>query len=152
MSRVAARAAALQMIYERLSGGQGGEETLQMIYGELRRTGVKGAESVGAGEPDREERKYISKTLSGVIEHIEDLDIKISEAAIGWTTDRMSMIDLIILRLAVWEMIYGSGVEPSIAISEALNLTEQYSDPSDKPFINGILGTISRGLKQENNI
>ena len=136
----------MQMIYERLSGGQGGEETLQMIYGELRRTGIKGADSVGASEPDREEREYILRTLEGVTKHIADIDARITAAAIGWTTDRMSLIDLIIMRLAVWEMLYDKKIKPSVAISEALNLAEQYSDPLDKPFINGILGAIDRGM------
>ena len=46
MARVTARAAVMQMIYEHLAGGEGGEETLQMVYDQLRRDGVPGVDEV----------------------------------------------------------------------------------------------------------
>ncbi len=100
MSRITARAAAMQLIYEKLAGGQGGEESLQMVYDELRRDGVPGVESVGKKEPDQEDREYIARVLEGVLEKRALLDEKIGSAAQGWTLDRMPRIDLTIMRLA----------------------------------------------------
>lgn len=147
MSRITARAAAMQMIYEKLSGGQGGEETLQMVYDELRKDGVPGVNSVGKKEPDEEDRLYISRVLEGVLEKRHILDEKIENASKGWPLDRMSMIDLTIMRLAVWEMMFEKDIPGSVSIAEALELTERYSDPEDKKFVNGVLGTILRGLE-----
>ena len=147
MSRITARAAAMQMIYEKLSGGQGGEETLQMVYDELRRDGVPGVDSVGKKEPGQEDREYIARVLEGVMENREQLDEKIQQASQGWTLDRMPMIDLTIMRLAVWEMMNEPEVPGSVSIAEALELTERYSDPDDKKFVNGVLGTILRELE-----
>lgn len=56
----------------------------------------------------------------------------------------MSLVDLTILRLAVWEILYNPDVPANVSVSEALELTERYSDPEDKPFVNGILGAVVR--------
>ena len=139
----------MQMIYEKLSGGQGGEETLQMVYDELRRDGVPGVESVGRKEPNEEDRAYITRVLEGVLDRRYLIDEKIAAAAQGWTLERMPMVDLTIMRLAVWEMMYEDAVPGSVSIAEALELTERYSDPDDKKFVNGVLGTILRSLEAE---
>lgn len=139
----------MQMIYEKLSGGQGGEETLQMVYDELRRDGVPGVESVGRKEPNEEDRAYITRVLEGVLDRRYLIDEKIAAAAQGWTLERMPMVDLTIMRLAVWEMMYEEAVPGSVSIAEALELTERYSDPDDKKYVNGVLGTILRSLEAE---
>ena len=144
MSRTTARAAAMQMIFEKISGGQGGEETLKMVYDELREDGLPGVEIIGRKEPDAEDREYITAALEGVLAHREELDELIGRTARGWTLDRMSLVDLTILRLAVWEILYAEDVPGNVSIAEAMELTERFSDPEDKPFVNGILGTILR--------
>ena len=144
MSRTTARAAAMQMIFEKISGGQGGEETLKMVYDELREDGLPGVERIGRKEPDPEDRAYITAALEGVLAHLEEIDALIEKTAKGWPIDRMSLVDLTILRLAVWEMYYADDVPGSVSIAEAMELTERFSDPEDKAFVNGILGTILR--------
>ena len=147
MSRSTARVAAMQLIYEKLSGGQGGEESLQMVYDELRLDGVPGLDGVGQSEPDEEEREYIARVLAGVLAKRDVIDEKIAAAAKDWTLDRMSKVDLIVMRLAVWEMMFEDSVPGNVSIAEALELTERYSDPEDKKFVNGVLGTILRDLE-----
>ena len=149
MSRITARAAAMQLIYEKMSGGQGGEESLQMVYDELRQDGVPGVASVGRKEPGEEDREDIARVLEGVISRRYLIDEKIENAAQGWTLERMPLVDLTIMRLAVWEMMYEEEVPGSVSIAEALELTERYSDPEDKKFVNGVLGTILRELEGE---
>ncbi len=144
MSRKTARTAAMQMIFEKVSGGQGGEETLKMVYDELRETGVPGIREVGNSEPDGEDREYIMQAFDGVLAHLDEIDSRIADTAKGWTLERMALVDLTILRLAVWEMLYDPKVPGNVSIAEAMELTERYSDPDDKAFVNGILGTILR--------
>ena len=144
MSRTTARAAAMQMIFEKISGGQGGEDTLKMVYDELRADGLPGVERIEKKEPDQEDRDYITAALEGVLNHREEIDDKIGKTAIGWPLERMSLVDLTILRLAVWEIFYAEDVPGSVSIAEAMELTERFSDPEDKAFVNGILGTILR--------
>ena len=144
MSRTTARAAAMQMIFEKISGGQGGEETLKMVYDELREDGFPGVEKIGRKEPDQEDREYITAALEGVLAHLDEIDEAISETAKGWTLDRMSLVDLTIMRLAVWEILYAKDIPGNVSIAEALEMTDRFSDPEDKAFVNGILGTILR--------
>lgn len=144
MSRTTARAAAMQMIFEKISGGQGGEDTLKMVYDELREDGLPGVSVIGRKEPDEEDREYITAALEGVLAHREEIDEMIEKTAKGWSIDRMSLVDLTILRLAVWEILYADDVPGSVSIAEAMELTERFSDPEDKSFVNGILGTVLR--------
>ncbi len=144
MARTTARAAAMQMVFEKISGGQGGEDTLKMVYDELREDGLPGVAKIEKKEPDAEDRNYITAALEGVLTHREEIDERIEKTARGWSLDRMSLVDLTILRLAVWEILYADDVPGSVSIAEAMELTERFSDPEDKAFVNGILGTILR--------
>ena len=134
----------MQMIFERISGGQGGEETLRMVYDELRENGAAGTNRIGEKEPEEEDRAYIAQAFDGVMQHREELDSLIERTARGWKLDQMSLVILSILRLAVWEIYYEPQVPDRVAIAEAVALTERYSGEEDKPFVNGILGTIQR--------
>ena len=147
MSRTTARSAAMQMIFEKVSGGQGGEETLKLVYDELREYGIPDGRTVDDSEPDEEDRKYITEAFNGVLSHLDELDGIIGKTAKGWTTERMSLVDLTVLRLAVWEILYNPDIPDNVSVAEALELTERYSDPEDKPFVNGILGTVVREHK-----
>ena len=144
MSRTTARTAAMQMIFERVSGGQGGEETLRMVYDELREYGNGAENSISEKEPEAEDRAYIAQAFEGVLQHRDELDSMIERVSRGWKLDQMSLVILTILRLAIWEIYYEPGVPDSVAIAEALALTERYSGEEDKPFVNGVLGTIQR--------
>lgn len=144
MARVTARAAVMQMIYEKLAGGQGGEETLQMVYDELRAEGVPGVETVKDSEPGKADRAYITRVLDGVVSHLDELDGQIASASRDWSIDRMPKVDLSILRLATWEILHEEDVPGSVAINEAVELASRYSEPASGRFINGVLGTILR--------
>ena len=144
MARITARAAVMQMIYEHLAGGEGGEETLQMVYDELRKDGVPGVDEIRPSEPGEADRAYISRILDGVLSHVTELDEKISAASVNWSLERIAKVDLTILRLATYEILYEDDVPGSVAINEAVELANRYSEPSSGRFINGVLGTILR--------
>ena len=150
MSRTTARAAAMQMIFEKISGVQGGEDTLKMVYDELREDGFPGVDHISRKEPDQEDREYITAGLEGVLAHREEIDDLIDRnTAQGWSLERISLVNLTIMRLAVWEILYAKDVPGSVPIAEALALTEPFSDPEDKAFVNGILGTILRAQEAQ---
>lgn len=130
----------MQMIYEHLAGGQGGEETIQMVYEELREEGT-----ARDNEPGIADRAYITTLLEGVLATIDELDEKIQAASRNWTIERMPKVDLTILRLGAWEILHEEDVPGSVVINEAVELANRYSDPDSGRFINGVLGTILRG-------
>lgn len=89
-----------------------------------------------------EDKAFILEEVTGVKEHLTEIDAAISGAAKGWTIDRMSKVDLSILRLAVYEMKYAEGVPSGVAVNEAIELAKKYSSNEAPSFINGILGKL----------
>ena len=145
MARSTARAAVMQMIFERFAGGEGGEETLRMVYDELREETAAEEHPVGANEPGKSDQAYITRVLDGVLSHLDELDEQIAAASRGWSLERMPRVDLTIMRLAAWEILHEEDVPGNVAISEAVELANRYSDPdSSSRFINGVLGAILR--------
>ena len=132
----------MQMIFENLAGGEGGEETLQMVYEALREENT-GA-PIGDKEPNKGDRAYITRVLEGVLNNLDDLDAEIQAASPRWQVSRMAKVDLTILRLATWEILHEEDVPGSVAINEAVKLANRYSEPTSGRFINGVLGTILR--------
>jgi len=140
MSRATARVAAMQMIYETCAGGEGGEDTLSMVYDELREE----QRPLKDGEPTLSEREWISRVVAGVVGELDDLDARIGKASQNWSVDRMARVDLAIMRLAVWELLHEEDVPGPVVINEAVELANRYSGEGSGRFINGILGTILR--------
>ena len=120
----------MQLVFEQLFGGDGEAETLVDLIDYT---------------PSDNDRAYIEAVVSGVREHAAELDAEISACLRGWTLQRLSRVDLAILRLSVYEMQYG-GIPAPVSINEAVELTRKYSAEESCPFVNGVLGTISRKL------
>ena len=87
---------------------------------------------------------YSKELFSGVYDNAESLDEKISEFSKGWRLQRIPKINIAILRLAIYEVIYVDDVPASVAVNEAVELAKKYSGSEDSAFINGILGAVVR--------
>ncbi len=147
MARSIARKAAMQLLYEKMSGGDAGEESLDLVYEQLSEERPAGA---GALRPSEDERSYITEVINGVKEHQQELDDSIEAHSTGsWTLQRVPHVDLSILRLAAYELLHRSDVPDSVAISEALNLSNVYSEPKSTRYINGVLGAMEREKNED---
>ena len=146
MARSIARQAAMQLLYERLSGGEADDESLDLVYEQL---SMAQQENEGALRPSRDEREYISDVMAGVEKHQTALDQSIEEHSTGaWTLSRVPHVDLSILRLAAYEMYHRADVPDNVAVSEAMEMANRYSEPKSSRYINGVLGAMVRD-KQE---
>ena len=128
MDRKIARAHAMKLIYEWEMGGDGGEDTRINLLG------------VETGENESE---FMNRMFEGVVANQEELDQRISAHLRGWTIERLSKVDLAILRLGAYELMLGE-VPVGIAINEAVELANQFSSEKAGSFINGVLGNLSR--------
>ena len=90
-------------------------------------------------EEDRAYYAFAEELALGTIENIEIIDGHISEHANNWTFDRIAKVDLAILRLAIYELLYRNDIPPIVSINEAIDLSKIFSNPDSKRFINGIL-------------
>lgn len=89
---------------------------------------------------------YITEVLKGVEENKDSIDELIKANLQKWSIDRISKVNLAILRLALYEMKYLSDVPEKVAINEALEITKKYSDEKSVSFINGILDKIYKNM------
>lgn len=103
-------------------------------------------------EEDRAYYAFAEELSTGTIENIEVIDKNIIEHANNWTFDRIAKVDLAILRLAIYELLYRKDIPPIVSINEAIDLSKVFSNPDSKRFINGILdkmkGKITRPLRE----
>ncbi len=133
MDRRVARAHAMKLIYEWEMGGDGGEETRLNLL---------------EVQPGEAESDYMNGMFEGVVARAGEIDRLISEFARGWTIERITRVDLAILRLGTYELLLGE-VPSSVVISEAVSLANTYSTEKAASFINGVLGNLSRARRAE---
>ncbi|MCD8038055.1 MAG: transcription antitermination factor NusB [Lachnospiraceae bacterium] len=89
-----------------------------------------------AGENDAE---YISGKSGRILERLDEIDAMINKQAKGWTTERMGKVDVTILRLAVYEIVFDDDVPAGVAINEAVELAKKFGQEASPGFINGVL-------------
>jgi len=90
-------------------------------------------------EGPRDQYSFGEELINGTLEHIDEIDGHIRTLAHNWEFDRIAKIDLAILRLAMFEMLYRKDIPPVVSINEAIDLSKQFSNADAKRFINGIL-------------
>ena len=83
--------------------------------------------------------EYVEKLVNGIYEHDEELDAKIEENLRDWKLNRLSKVDLTILRIATYEMLFDEEIPNTVAINEAIELAKKYSDEKSASFINAVL-------------
>ncbi len=91
---------------------------------------------------------YFDEITDGVIKQKEVLDSTYSPFLIGWKIDRIPKIDLILLRIACYEILFMPAIPTSVSISEAVILAKRYSTEESKSYINAILGKLTPGEKE----
>ena len=87
---------------------------------------------------------YTETLIEGVLAHWVDIDELLSTYSQGWTLDRMPAVDLAILRLGAFEVLWSAGVPEAVAISEAVTLATQLSTDESPKFVNGLLGRLAQ--------
>lgn len=90
-------------------------------------------------EKPRDSYAFAEELIAGVMQHIDEIDGHIRTLAHNWEFDRIARIDLAILRLAIFEMLYRKDIPPVVSINEAIDLSKNFSTADSKRFINGIL-------------
>ena len=133
MSRRKARDITFKYVYSTLYGESELEDTLESIIT---------ADSEEIEILDGEEKSYFNKVSIGIKEHEEEIDKKILSKLKNWTIERIFKIDLAILRLAVFEIMYFEDMPPKVAVNEAVELAKKYGNDASSNFVNGVLREI----------
>lgn len=87
--------------------------------------------------------EYMKNKYLAVREKMSMIDILIDEKSTGWKTSRMGKVELTILRLAVYEMLFDEDVPVTVAINEAVEISKKYGGDDTPAFVNGILAKVA---------
>lgn len=88
------------------------------------------------------EEELLNKLVKGVTEKTEEIDQIIAQTAPAWPPEQINKIDLIALRIAIYELLFAKDVPPKVAIDEAIELAKEFGGSSSGAFVNGVLGTV----------
>lgn len=133
MSRITARDCAMRLLYGLSLGGCCNTETVMETLEEDRLT--------------REDIAYIEEVMADIPGKYDELDAIIETHAEGWKPNRIAKVDLAILRLAIYEILYRADVPQKAAINEAVELAKTYGTENSAKFVNGVLGGYVRDLE-----
>ncbi|MBA3638378.1 MAG: transcription antitermination factor NusB [Acidobacteria bacterium] len=133
-----ARAAALQMLYQCEVGRAGADESIVSYWA---------AENADAdlGEPLRE---FANRLVRGTIDRRDEIDGMLANHAQNWRVERMNVIDRLVLRLAVFEMLTETDTPSKVIINEAIELARSFSGDAAVGFVNGVLDAVRKELRR----
>ena len=136
MDRSLAREIAMKMLY---AASCGGEESMNEVL----------EQSEQADTLSGADKTFLENLVSGVRERQEELDAIVGQYAQGWALNRLARVDLTILRMAVYELLYMPEVPVGASINEAVELSKRFCEDKSSGFINGILGSVARAHRSE---
>jgi len=137
--RTRAREAALQMMYQMEIGRASAHEAI-VTYWPVHDAGD------ALGEPLRQ---FANGLVRGTLGRMPEIDAIITAHAQNWRIERMAVIDRIVLRLAVYELLAEPETPARVVINEAIELARTYSGDEAVPFVNGVLDSVRKELKRE---
>ena len=100
--------------------------------------------------PGLEDETFVWQLVTGVVEHLPKLDKIIEKAAPEWPIEQVTIIDRNVLRIGLYELLFGNKEEvpPKVAINEAIELAKSFGGESSGKFINGVLGTVFKEVEK----
>lgn len=131
MNRTLAREIAMKLLYAETVGGT---DTVPEAL----------EQSDAADRLDAEGQAFAQMLYAGTVENLAAIDEQIRTYATGWTFDRIAKVDVSILRLATYELLYRDEIPAGASINEAVELGKQFGGEKSAKFINGVLGAIAK--------
>lgn len=95
-----------------------------------------------------EKDAFMNKILKAAEENIDEIDALIEKNLKSWSKSRISKVSLALLRMSIAEMLYFEDIPFGVSINEAVEICKIYGSDEDKSFINGVLGSIARGIEK----
>ncbi len=97
-------------------------------------------------KPLERNRTFTEELIRGVVEKRRDIDRMLSNYTKNWDVDRLGVLDRIVLRVAVYEMLFRNDIPPIVSINEAVEIAKAYSGRASGRFVNGVLDRIQREI------
>lgn len=94
--------------------------------------------------PLQKDAEYIQERFAGILEKLPEIDKLLNEHAEGWNTQRMGKVELTVLRLAIYEIMFDKDIPDSVAINEAVEIAKTYGQSASGGFVNAVLAKIAK--------
>ncbi len=130
MGRRAARETAMKLLYQLEVQKEDREQQVEAVLDEE-----------NFSDSDKE---YIREVIDGVFSNLDYIDKLIEKHSKGWKINRISKVDLSILRLSIYEISFRNDIPFNVSINEAVELAKKYSNEDAGAFVNGILGKVTK--------
>ena len=147
MTRANARELAVHLIYGRNFTGEDPQDVVAIRLNKEYYAQLSAENDVYAERPSRAQLAYIDGVVAGVANREEDLNETIGKFSIGWDVSRISRLARSVMQLAIYEILYVEDVPTGVAVSEAVRIAKKYDGDDTGSFVNGILGSCARSLK-----
>ncbi|MBU1100834.1 MAG: transcription antitermination factor NusB [Bacteroidetes bacterium] len=130
------------------------EKTLQVLYAfEMHKDGLTTLiNGVFSDVENKIDRDFGAELVNKVVANRTLLDEKISERVANWEMERIALIDKILLRIGITEIMYFQDIPPKVSINEVIEIAKNYSTSNSGKFINGILDAILTDLKDSGEL
>lgn len=93
--------------------------------------------------------EYVKNVFFGVYENSKIIDEIIEKCSVGWKRDRISIVSIAIIRLAVYELMFIDDIPAKVSINEAIELTKKYDEDKAYMFVNGVLNAAAESLSKK---
>lgn len=136
-SRHLARSVAMQSLYEWDFKGRNMDALPGILEHNIREF------AVGLEDP-----RFVVDLVRGALDHLEEINKVIERAAPQWPLDQIAIVDRNVLRLGLFELMWGDrgAVPPKVAINEAIELAKSFGGESSGRFVNGVLGSVYKEM------
>lgn len=141
MSRRLARESAIQFLYSTDFNKNENPDEMLVEFFETKEEQKEDKLQDSLKEADM---RFAEEIIKGTIEKLQEIDQLIQSNTTGWAKERIAKVDLAILRLALYEILFRDDIPDSVAINEAIELAKKYSTDDSGSFVNGVLGKIVR--------
>jgi N utilization substance protein B len=130
------------------------EKVLQILYAyEINRDGLEALiDGVMTDVENIDDREFARSIINKVIIHSSEFDDEIKKRVDNWEFNRIALIDRILMRMGMCELIYFPDIPPKVTINEAIEIAKNFSTASSGKFINGVLDNYLDNLKKNNEL
>jgi len=99
-----------------------------------------------------EDKKFVRDLLSKAVKHDKEHSQLISDKTKNWDVDRIAMVDILLMKLALTELIHFKSIPVKVTLNEYIELSKWYSSPKSKIFVNGVLDKLVLELKSKGDL
>lgn len=98
-------------------------------------------------KPNRDDFEFAKALVHSVLQHVDEIDRLIKSKVMHWESDRIAVVDRMILRMAIAELLHFPDIPPKVSINEAIEIGKVFSTSNSGRFINGVLDAILEQLR-----